>query len=157
MQNNHSRIFIITIMLYLFQVIINNTTSLYLDTLTLLVVIALLNNTFSIITLAVISLFADLGGHWYLGTHVLAMVFISFITKGFVNFYKICSTLQKLVLNSLFTTLVYIMIFAIDVAMHKSNVSWPSFLVEIIIINPIVFWILNILVTKVYVDVISQE
>jgi cell shape-determining protein MreD len=139
------------------QLIVNNTTILYIDCLTILLVIFLLEGLFSIKIILVISLLADLFGHWYLGTHLLAIILISFPIKNLVNFYKLSNTLQKIVLNGIFTFITYIIIELIDILLHNSSINWVNLLIEVIVLNPILLLISNILINKLPFDFILTE
>ncbi|HLX53308.1 MAG TPA: hypothetical protein VKR58_05180, partial [Aquella sp.] len=88
MQVKYLNLIILIVIILAFQLIINNTTILYIDCLTLVLVTLLLDGFFSVRFIFIVCLLADLFGHWYLGTHLLAITIISFPTKGLVNFYR---------------------------------------------------------------------
>jgi rod shape-determining protein MreD len=107
--------------------------------------------------LLVASLLADLLGHWYLGTHLLAITLVSFPAKGLVNFYRVSNFLQKIVLNGIFALIAYLLIGSIDALAHKSGISWKNLLVEIVILNPIILLMLSTVIVKLPSDIIRTE
>lgn len=78
MQIKYLNLSILIIIILFLQLIINNTTILYIDCLTLLLVAFLLDGLFPVRLILIVSLLADLFGHWYLGTHLLAITLISY-------------------------------------------------------------------------------
>lgn len=157
MQIKYFNLSILTIVILILQLIINNITILYIDCLTLLLVGFLLEGLFLVRLIFIIGLSADLFGHWYLGTHLLAITLISFLVKGLVNFYRVSNILQKVVLNGLFSLLVYIIIGLIDMLFHKSSINWLDILIEIVILNPIILFLSNIFIIKLPSDIIRTE
>lgn len=130
---------------------------LYLDGLTLVLVAFLLEGLFAVRILFTVCLLADLFGHWYLGTHLLAITLISFPVKGFVNFYRVSNVLQKVVLNGIFALFAYLIIGLIDLLVHKTMISWINFAVEIILVNPIILFLLHRYVIRFSPDIILTE
>lgn len=157
MQIKYLNLSILIIIILFLQLIINNTTILYIDCLTLLLVAFLLDGLFPVRLILIVSLLADLFGHWYLGTHLLAITLISFPTKGLVNFYRVSNILQKVVLNGIFAFIAYMIIGFIDLLVHKSSINWINLVVEIIVLNPIILLLSNTLITKLPFDIIRNE
>lgn len=157
MQIKYLNLAILIIIILTLQIIINNTTTLYIDSLTLVLIILLLEGSCSNRLLLVVCLLADLLGHWYLGTHLLVLTVLSFPTKGLINFYRVSNILQKIVLNGLFALIAYIMIGLLDALLHKSGISWINLLIEIIILNPIILFLLGLFVIKLPSDIIRTE
>jgi len=157
MQIKYLNLYILIVIILILQLIINNTTILYIDCLTLILVALLLDGLFTIRLIFFISLLADLLGHWYLGTHLFAIILISFPIKGLVNFYRMSNMLQKVVLNGIFALLAYIIIGLVDMLFHKSSINWLDILIEIIILNPIFLLLSNTLTVKLPSDIIRTE
>ena len=96
MQINSIRFILFIIGIAIIQQIVNNSTTIYIDCVGLVLVALLITNTECYFRfLIILSIFADLIGHWYFGTHLLAVILISFISNYIVDFYKICNNLQK--------------------------------------------------------------
>ncbi|MCE3268723.1 MAG: hypothetical protein K0R49_975 [Burkholderiales bacterium] len=157
MQVKYIGLSIFIIIILIIQLIVNNTTILYIDCLTLIMVALLLDGLCSNRFLLVASLLADLLGHWYLGTHLLAITLVSFPAKGLVNFYRVSNFLQKIVLNGIFALIAYLLIGSIDALAHKSGISWKNLLVEIVILNPIILLMLSTVIVKLPSDIIRTE
>ena len=124
MQVKYLNLIILIVIILAFQLIINNTTILYIDCLTLVLVTLLLDGFFSVRFIFIVCLLADLFGHWYLGTHLLAITIISFPTKGLVNFYRVSNVLQKIVLNGIFALIAYGIISIVDILFHRFGMNW---------------------------------
>ncbi len=157
MQVKYLNLFILIVIILAFQLIINNTTILYIDCLTLVLVTLLLDGFFPVRFIFVVCLFADLFGHWYLGTHLLAITLVSFPTKGLVNFYRVSNVLQKIVLNGIFALIAYGIIGLVDILLHKSGISGINLLIEIFILNPIILLMLSAFVIKLPSDIMRTE
>ena len=91
MQIKYFSLYTLIIVILVLQLLINNATILYIDCLTLVLVALLLDGFFSVRFIFIVCLLADLFGHWYLGTHLLAIILISFPIRGLVNFYQCIS------------------------------------------------------------------
>lgn len=157
MQIKYFSLYILIIVILALQLVINNTTTLYIDCLTLVLVALLLDGFFSIRFIVAVCLLADLFGHWYLGTHLLAITLISFPTRGLVNFYRVSNILQKIVLNGIFALIVYIIIGLIDILLHRSGFGWINLLVEVVILNPIILLTLSGFIIKPPSDILRAE
>lgn len=148
-------VFIITILVL--QLIINNSTILYIDCLTLILVYLLLEGAFPVRLILLVCVLADLFGHWYLGTHLLAITVISIPIKGLVNFYRISNVLQKIVLNAIFAFMAYTIISCIDISVHRASINWINTLIEVVLLNPIIFLLLSKFIIKLPSDIIRTE
>lgn len=157
MQIKYINLAVLIVVILMLQLLINNTTVLYIDCLTLILVSFLLEGLFAVRLILLISLCADLFGHWYLGTHLLAITLISFPIKGLVNFYRVSNFLQKVVLNGIFAFIAYIIIGLIDLLLHKSSINWINILIEIIVLNPIILLLSSSLIIKLHSDIIRTE
>ena len=157
MQVSYFRLVIFVILILVFQLIINSATTLYFDCLTLLLIAMLLEGVSGVRLLIIICLLADLFGHWYFGTHLLAITLISFFTNWFSRFYRMCDILQKIVLNALFSFFTYIIISLITLVVHNFNINWIDLLIEVLLINPIILLILNKFIITLSPDIIRTE
>ncbi len=154
MQTKQFKWIILVIGLIFCQLIMNSLTIFYVDILGIFLVLILLNDTYQIRTLIVLSLLADLIGHWYLGTHLFAAILISFITGYFVHFYKICNNYQKNFINGIVYSLLVIIITIIGLITHNSSFSWLSYLIEIFLISPLILWILQRYIIRFSADLV---
>lgn len=140
---NNIKLSILCIILVLCQFLINNLTILYVDLLTIVPLILLLDNRYNWLQLIVLSLLCDLIGHWYFGSHLLAITILSFFSCRIVNFYKICGIFQKLIISCFFLTLLLAIIYAISLATARVYVSWYGFLVNIVVGLPLIKLLMN--------------
>ncbi len=148
MRINYSGLITLIFVVTLFQLVINSTTSLYIDCLTIIMVILMLNELFFIQAFILISIFADLIGHWYLGTHLLAVVLVSLLIRNFIRFYRTCHTLQRVILVCIFSSITYIIIMIIDLIGHNNNFSWINLLIDAVVLTPFLIWLSNLLVLR---------
>lgn len=137
------------------EVIINNTTILYIDILGIILVIILVNEIYTIGSLIFISLVADLIGHWYLGSHLLSLVLISFTTSRFINFYKMCNSIQKNFITILYYSISVCFLVAIGAITRTMHFSLISYLLEVIFLLPIILWLFNKIIIKTTMDIIN--
>jgi cell shape-determining protein MreD len=130
---------ILIIFISCLQLLINSQTSLYLDCIGIVLVLLLISDSYSLKMLIILSFYADLIGHWYLGSHLFATLLLSFLTGAIVRFFYMCSTLQKISILVFFYTLFVVIITAINLITHNFSTDSVSFLVEAIILCPIIF------------------
>lgn len=135
---NNIKLTILCLILILVQFLINNLTILYVDLLTIVPLVLLLDNRYNWIQLIVLSLLCDLIGHWYFGSHLLAITILSIFSVRLVNFYKICNAFQKLVINGFFLTLLLAIIYVISLATARVYISWYGFLANIFVGLPLI-------------------
>lgn len=149
MRINYSGLVFLVLLLSLIQLSVNDLTIIYIDCFTLVMVTLLLNDLFSIRVFMLLSIFADLIGHWYLGTHLLAIILVSIIAIKFVQFYRTCHTLQRIILVGLFSLLTYGLMMIVDLIVHNNNFSWENLIIEAAIINPIIMWLMSVFVLRI--------
>ncbi len=137
------------------EIIINNTTILYIDIFGIILVIILVNEIYTMGSLIFISLLADLIGHWYLGSHLLSLVLISFTTSRFINFYKMCTFMQKNFITILYYSVSVCFLVAIGAITRTLHFSLLSYLLEIIFLLPIIFWLFNKIIIKTTTDILN--
>lgn len=148
MRINYSRLILLLCLLSIIQLIVNSNTIFYIDCFTLVMVVILLNNLFPIRLLMCISVSADLIGHWYLGSHLIAIVLVSMLTTAFIKFYMACGFLQKTILVGIFSLFAYLILAILDLLLHNNSFSWLSLIFELIFISPIIIWLMNTMVLK---------
>lgn len=148
MQRNSIRFGLLILCLIIFQIIINNSTPLYIDCLSVVLVIMLFSSAFSFGTVVLLALLADLIGHWYLGSHLFAIIVLSFLTRPLVNFYRISSYLQMNVTICIFYALVTGIITLIGLGTHNLFISWYDFTIDTFILCPLILALFNLLGIK---------
>ncbi len=136
------------------EIIINNATILYVDLLGIVLIILLVNEVYTISSLIVLSIFADLIGHWYLGSHLLSVTLVSFATSSFINFYRMCNTMQKIFIIILFYSLFVCVIVGIEAVTRTMHFSLISYFLEVVILLPIMLWLFTKFIVKTPADII---
>jgi cell shape-determining protein MreD len=86
---------------------------------------------------------ADLFGHWYLGSHLLAITILSFFSAKFTNFYRMCNWFQRTVTANFFFMFLNAIIYAVELATHKVFNSWQGGVLELLVLMPIIQWCLD--------------
>ncbi|MFN8770877.1 MAG: hypothetical protein ACK5Z5_07900 [Neisseriaceae bacterium] len=104
--------------------------------------------------LIIIALAADLIGRWYLGTHLFAIVLISFISDKYYNFYKLSGTLQKIISVIIFTGMQFAITAIIGLLTHNIRIDLLSLATEFIILCPLIFLISSKVLKNVFSDII---
>lgn len=145
MQITNLRLFLICITLGFIQIIINNTTDAYIDSIGALIIILLFNENYSIKTLIIMSLFADLIGAWYLGSHLFAAVMVSFLIKPLMNFYNMCASLQKMVIIILMYAILFLILIILGLVYNNWVFNLKGYLLDSFVIVPIAFIVANLL------------
>lgn len=136
------------------QILINTSTNLYLDLMGIVIIILLLHNNYSLRSLIIITLVADIIGHWYLGTHLFAAIFITFLSGHMANFFNLSTFLKKSIIISFFYTIFSLIILLIDLCLHNQGIHPIDMVIEIFIFVPIILKILNNLLIKHSEDII---
>ncbi|MBP9743381.1 MAG: hypothetical protein KBD37_08485 [Burkholderiales bacterium] len=148
MQRNNIRFILLILCLSTLQIIINNSTKLYIDCLSVVLVIMLFSSAFSLGIVVLLALLADLIGHWYLGSHLFAVLILSFLTTPLVNFYRISSYLQMNVTICIFYAILTGIIALIGLSTHNLFISWYDFTIDTFILCPLVLALFNLLGIK---------
>lgn len=154
MQINPLKLYLLILVIAIVQLIINSSTLLYLDIIGMVLVVILVNGIYSLRMLVAIGLFADLIGHWYLGTHLVATILISFLTSSMLNFYRMSSSIQKIIIVGVFYSLLSLIDGLIGLLTHNSNFHLLNYIVELIVLTPIVLWLFNRFIIKISADII---
>ena len=157
MKTNKIKLILLTIFLIFIEVLINNLTPVYIDLLGVLLVIWLLNDSYSLRGLAVLSILADLIGHWYLGSHLMVILVLSFVMMNITHFYRICSFLQKNVLIMIFYSIFCVGLIFLSWLTGKYNFSLVSYIVELIICVPFVNYLFFKVIDSRYDDIMLYD
>lgn len=137
-----------SLLLMTIQIMINNFTPIYVDLLGVFLVIILLNGEFAWRQLIILSLIADLIGHWYLGTHLCATLMVSFLIQPLVNFYLVCTMLQRIIFIEIFYILSALVIILIELIAKQYQVNLQNYLVQLIVIVPLTSLLVNSLFVR---------
>jgi hypothetical protein len=155
MKSNHLKFTVLIIFFALIQILINNISTIYIDWLGVVLVFLLFINVFSFSLIILIALIADLIGHWYLGTHLLAIILLSFIISPLLNFYKMSNEFQKYFILCVFYALLSLIIFIIGLITKNSFIGLNSFLIEESILVPLTLILFNLVgVRTIATDII---
>ncbi len=142
------RLIILLISCAIIQFIINNFTILYIDIIGIVVISLLLDGRSNWSKLVLVSLMADLMGHWYLGTHLLPLVILSIFSQKINRYFQLCNWLNRSLITVLYWFLFSVFIYMLDLLLSKTLISVYSLLFEFIIIIPILQIWLNIFAPK---------
>lgn len=148
MISSNLRLGIFLFLLLVSQFLINNFTIFYVDFFGILLIVSLMSGAYSWPKMIVFSLLADIFGHWYLGTHLVSIVIISFMVHNLVNFYRMCGWLQRTLVTNVFFIVMKLVIFVIDAILSRTYVSINSLIFEIVICMPIIQLVLEKIIIK---------
>lgn len=155
MKTNNFRLPLYIIIIAIIQLMINtNSSKLYLDLLGLVIVIIILSNNYTFKSLIIISIIADLIGHWYLGTHLIAAISLTFISTSTTNFFNISTFLHKCIMLMFFTAIFLLVMLVIDLVVHNTIISPISFIIEVAICAPLLLRFLEKILIKHTQDII---
>lgn len=154
MQINNFWLVILTIILALIQSLINNSGIVYIDCVGVVLIALLINGNYPLRIIVANAIFADLIGHWYLGTHLLAIILVSFLTVPLINFYRMSNLIQKNILACLLYTCSLIIIIIVGILTHNIIFNWTNYLLNIFVVCPLILWVLNKLAFKARSDLI---
>ncbi len=142
------RLVLFCILLTVIQFAINNFTIFYVDIFAILLVAILMRGNVAWAQLISLSIYADLVGHWYLGSHLLAITIVSIVSPKFVNFYRMCSFFQRNIILSMFYLVMTAIIFIVELATGKVFTSKLSLVLELLVILPVIQVLLNNFIFK---------
>ena len=154
MQINNFRLVVLIIALALIQLLIKSSGVIYLDCVGVVLIALLINGNYSLRMIVVSAIFADLIGHWYLGTHLLATMLVSFLAVPLINFYRMSNPIQKNILTSILYACNLTIIALVGVLTHNVIFNWTNFFLNICIVCPLALWLLNRLAFKANSDFI---
>jgi hypothetical protein len=140
---NNFKLSVLCAFLIIVQFLINNLTIIYVDLLTIVPIILLLSGRYNWLQLIILSIIADLIGHWYLGSHLLAITILSLFSNGFANFYKICNAFQRTVLAGLFFLFSGLIVYIVSIATERAYLSGWGFVTALFVALPIVQYLMN--------------
>lgn len=140
------------ILFALFQIIINVSTTFYIDCIGIILTILLFIDDVSIFSIVIISLIADLIGQWYIGSHLFAIIFCSFFTKSFINFYKMTNPGNKYFIIILFYSFLSGILTIISYVSHNFGFSIYNYLLDIIAIIPLILFIFHKFIIEYVLD-----
>lgn len=157
--NNYSvlstyRLILLLIGLTVLQLTINSSTVWYVDAIGVAAIVLLMRRNCNWLVLIMVALYADLIGHWYLGSHLLSIMLISFLTVRVGNFYQMCGSFQKGILVMLFYILLLFLLAIISLSTHGSMVSWSNYLLDIFVICPLVVTLFSLISIRTATDII---
>lgn len=148
MKINHLKFALLIVFFALIQILINNIYPVYVDWLGIVLVFLLFINIFTFSLIIIISFVADLIGHWYLGTHLLAIVLISLIVSPLLNFYKMSNEVQKYFILCVFYAILRFIIFIIGLLTKNSFIGLNSFIIEALVLAPLTLILFNMVGVK---------
>lgn len=149
MKTNNFKLPLYILIIAIIQLIINSNSRLYLDLLGITIIILILSNNYSFKSLIIISLIADLIGHWYLGSHLITAICLTFIsTTSTTNFFNISTFLHKCIILIFFTVIFFIILLMIDLLVHNTVISPVSLIIEVVIIAPLLLKFLEKILIK---------
>lgn len=132
------RLILLLVVLAITQFIVNDFTIFYIDVIGVVSVSLLLEGKSNWGKLMLISIFADLIGHWYLGTHLLAIVILSFFSGNFNRYYQLCGWLNRSFIVVIYFLVMNLIVYGIDLAIGKTFFTIPNLLLEVFVVVPIV-------------------
>lgn len=135
------KLYFLTILLILAQLFINSTSVIYVDILGVFLIVLLINKFCLFRQLIILAMVADLIGRWYLGTHLFAIILISFFSDRYYNFYKLSGSAQKIISIMIFTIIEFMLNTLIGLLTNSVKIDFFSIATEIIILCPLIFLI----------------
>ena len=157
MQIKRMHLIIFVVVIAIVQLVINNaTTFIYLDCMGVLLMVLLLSAGYLWSNVIILSLFSDLIGHWYLGSHLLAFTLLSFIAGYFNNYYKMSTFVQRSVLLIIFYSLMRAILALIEFILHTPGTTsiW-GYLVDMIG-APLILFLFSRYVLRLSTDIIFE-
>lgn len=132
------RLILLLIVLAITQFIVNDFTIFYIDVIGVVSLSLLLEGKSNWWKLILISIFADLIGHWYLGTHLLAIVLLSFFSGSFNRYYQLCGWVNRSFIVVIYFLVMNLIIYGIDIVIGKTFFTFPNLALEVFVVVPIV-------------------
>lgn len=155
MQINNLRLGLLIFFLFVVQTITNNFTIFYIDCLEVALIILLLTGSYSLLTLVIISLFADLSSHWYLGAHLLGVVLISFFTNKLVSFFNLSSAATQFILIVFFYSVALGINTLIELSIASIRFNLIDYIFQIVVVIPIIMSLFRLVLDKRFMDIIN--
>lgn len=145
---NNLRFVLLCTVLIFFQFIINNFTIFYIDIIAILLISLLLRGNLIWVQLITISFIGDLIGHWYLGSHLLTVVLLSYFTNKVANFYRMCGWFPRMLISMFYFALFFLVIYLIELLTRRVFTSVDSLIFQLLVILPVVQLILDKLTVR---------
>jgi cell shape-determining protein MreD len=82
-------------------------------------------------------------GHWYIGSHLFAVIIISFFTQNLFTMYAMGSSIQRTFMISIFYALLSGIISLIGILTHSGFINWLDFGLEVILLCPLIQWLFS--------------
>ena len=139
--------YITIISLIILQLCINIFIPNKIDLLGIFLLIILINSYTNYPKLFILSIIADSIGPYYIGTHFLSLLIISFISDRYYNFYKILTHFQKNIILIIFI-LIFELIINIVRIITNNNSNYISSSIFSIIVLPFIYIIINFIYNK---------
>lgn len=136
------------LLLTIIQLLINSFNKCAVDILGVFLVILLSYGFYSLRFVISISLLADLFGHWYLGSHLLCILIIGVFISNLVNYFKISSFIQKLIIIIAFYSLLIASVTIVNGILKNYTFGFYSYLFEIILLCPIILALFDSYIVK---------
>lgn len=137
------RLILFVLSLLITQFLINNLSIFYVDLLGIVLIITLIENKSSWLVLVILSIVADLFGHWYLGSHLFAILLLSWLSTRTSRFYLLCGWVNRTVIANFFFLLMGLVIYLLDLVLGKTFTSLSSIALELFFLMPLVQFIFN--------------
>ena len=134
MHRSNFRLGILIGCLIIFQLFINNLSIFYLDSLSVI-------NNVDLKLIICLSFIADLMGHWYFGSHLFAIILLTFLSQRFLISYSLGSSLQKVALIMIFYLFLSLILLFIGITTHNIYINWIDLSIEVFVLCPIILWL----------------
>lgn len=141
--------YITIIILIILQLILSIFIPDKIDLLGIFLLIILVNKYNNYTKIFILSIIADIIGPYYIGTHFLSLLIISFISDRYYNFYKILTHLQKNIILITFILLFELIINIVRLITNNTSNYIYSTIFNLIIL-PFIYIITNIIYKKNY-------
>ena len=151
------RLIIFVLILLVIQFLINNLSIFFFFLLGIILITLLIEGKSSWLALVLLSLVADLFGHWYLGSHLFAIVILSVFSVRVNRFYQLCGWVNRSFIANFFFLLMSLVIYLIDILLAKTFTSLYSITLELVLLMPLVQFILTHLVNLKSTEFIWYE
>lgn len=148
MSSLNFRLILFVIILTILELLINSSTKFYVDLLGIFLIIVLLRGHYSFKLILTLAIIADLIGHWYLGSHLLAIMLISFLSDQVINFFHMNNLWNKIVTAEVFYFILVGLLLLLGMLTHNTGFHWQNYFCEVVLVLPIILIIFNYLFLK---------
>jgi hypothetical protein len=150
---NPFRLIILLLLITLVQVLVNNSKFIYIDCIGIILMALIIHDINSLRLMILLGIFADLIGYWYLGSHLFAILIVSFFIKPMTNFFAMCGILEKTLFFSIFYIMFIMILITISIITHnlgvyKFSINILNIVVETLIACPILLWLIRLVIIK---------